>query len=590
MAEEQMIYKPRDMYEHSLKKQYHQAADEYFEALATKASTDKGGNKIHLKALAAAREAEAQAEKKAKKAKRLATFVLVIGILLAVAIIGIFLIILYVKKLKPAASNEAAALEKAHKKTMDALDVCYADLATLNALLDWNMPADVMEKATPIIDLDHVFSPQRLEYLVNHYGMTEDLGGMTSVLGVQSGNIQGNPFLLIKTRKCEIKDKEYQGTLTITWTETRSDGRGGTTTVTRSETLVATIEEPAPFHGEDTVLIFGNEAAPKLHFSRFPSGVSGKSEKDIDKFVKNKIKEFEKREKKAMKSGKQPNFTVLGNDEFEALFGAQDRDNEVQFRLLFTPLAQTNMVSLIKNPEPFGDDFVMCKDGMINSVASRHSQSFDYSANPDWFAGYDYEAMKKKFVDYCDAYIKGLFFDLAPLLSIPLYQMHQPHEYIYKDVLESNVTSYEQEAAANAINPTLFKPEKAGGCPLILKAVKSSKVGKGDQVTIKAIGYQETPRVTYVSKMGGDGRMHQVPVHWIQYDEVTKTDNIGVEETNASKRDYMSQLKGSLGKYLRSEGGSSFQKGIVALFLGGKNAWSPSEADGISSLFTKKEN
>ena len=232
----------------------------------------------------------------------------------------------------------------------------------------------------------------------------------------------------------------------------------------------------------------------------------------------------------------------------------------------------------------------MCKDGMINSVASRHSQSFDYSANPDWFAGYDYEAMKKKFVDYCDAYIKGLFFDLAPLLSIPLYQMHQPHEYIHKDVLESNVTSYEQEAAANALNPSLFKPEKAGGCPLILKAVKSSKVGKGDQVTIKAIGYQETPRVTYVSKMGGDGRMHQVPVHWIQYDEVTKTDNIGVEETNASKRDYMSQLKGSLGKYLRSEGGSSFQKGIVALFLGGKNAWSPSEADGISSLFTKKEN
>lgn len=39
--------------------------------------------------------------------------------------------------------------------------------------------------------------------------------------------------------------------------------------------------------------------------------------------------------------------TLLANDEFEVLFRALNRNNEVQFRLLFTPLAQQNMIDLL---------------------------------------------------------------------------------------------------------------------------------------------------------------------------------------------------------------------------------------------------
>lgn len=591
MAEE-VIYKPREMYEQSLKSQYHTAADQYFESLATKASTDKGANKLHVQAYERIKAEEALVEKKMKKAKRLATFVLVLGILFCLVLIGIPLLVLYFKKLKPKVSDANAALEEAKKKTQDALDTCYADIATLNSLLDWNMPCVVMEKATPIIDLDPVFLPARLEYLVNHYGMNSDLGDLTSVLGVHSGNIQGNPFLLVKTRKCEIRDKTYTGSIVITWTERRSDGKGGTVTVTRSQTLTAEIEEPAPFYNKETVLLYGNEVAPHLHFSRFPSGVSGKSEKDIEKIVRSKVKEFEKQEKKALKGkGNNANFTLMGNDEFDVLFGAKDRDHEVEFRLIMTPLAQTNLMDLIKKAEPYGDDFVMVKDGMINSVASKHSQSFDYSADPKWFQGYDYESMKKKFVTYCDDFIRGLFFDLAPLLSIPLYQVHKPHEYIFKDVYGTSLTSYEHETIANMMDSELFRPKDAAPeLPVILKAVKGSKVGQGDQVTVKAISYHETPRVTYVTKMGGDGRSHSVPVHWIEYTEVNSSNNIGVELTQATRNDYLSSVKGSLGKYLRSQNGSSFQRGIVGLFLGGNNSWSAGETNSIASLFPNKEN
>ena len=51
------------------------------------------------------------------------------------------------------------------------------------------------------------------------------------------------------------------------------------------------------------------------------------------------------------------NFTEMGNAKFDALFGAVDRNNEVEFRVLFTPLAQKNMLDLLTDKNHYGDDF-----------------------------------------------------------------------------------------------------------------------------------------------------------------------------------------------------------------------------------------
>ena len=72
------------------------------------------------------------------------------------------------------------------------------------------------------------------------------------------------------------------------------------------------------------------------------------------------------------------NYQRFGNDEFEVLFGGTNRNNELEYRLLFTPLAQKNLLSIIKNPIPYGDDFSFIKDKMINVIRSNHSQTFDY--------------------------------------------------------------------------------------------------------------------------------------------------------------------------------------------------------------------
>ena len=612
MADEQPLYHPRQLFDGMLKNQYHQNADIYFEELAGKANVDKNMNALHVKQYNAAMEEVEAARKKLGKAKAgkgwtiagmIIAFVamivcIVIGVLnssiwwmiligVALGILGGFFIFLLATSVKKAMAIAKQELAEKEAKAQKILGDCYADMANLNAMLDDNMAAEVMEKTTPIIDLDRSFSPERLCYLMERFGMNEETDPNTSVLGVVSGHIQGNPFILEKVFRHEVKDKVYEGSLTITWTTTHHDSKGNTYTETHTQTLHAETTHPAPFYWDETRLIYGSEAAPHLHFSRRPSGMSGKSDKDNEKFVRERVKELDKLEEKAVKAGR--TFTKLGNDEFEAFFGADDRDNEVEYRLLFTALAQRNILDLIKKPEPYGDDWIMVKDGMLTSVASKHSQTFDYQMPIDYFKDYDFVAAKKRFVAYCDDYIRGLFFDLAPIISIPMYQIHKPRDYIYGGQYRANMTSFEHEALINRMDARLFRPDKADeSLPLLLKEMNAKKIGDNDEVAVHVLSYKTTPRVDYVSKMGGDGRFHDVPVHWTQYDEVSCNRNVGLMDSKQSRPTFTNSSLENLKKYL-NDAGIHFERGLFSFFLGDEKAHlSSSVANNIQGVFNKK--
>ncbi len=594
MAEE-VLFKPRDLYNKELKDKYHQAALEAFDDLKVKSEVDTAANAIHVKEynLALERQKKKEGELSSSNTKKVVTAIfmalffvagallllftfltmapgnfnwimLLIGIVLVGA--GIGFIFLF-KKFSNESKKFNEELEKLKADTENKLRICYGDMMPLNALFDWNMPLVVMEKATPIIDLDPTFSPARLAYLVNKFGFPEAYEQKESTLGVISGNIQGNPFVLEKVFSCEMENKTYTGSIVITWTTYSRGSDGKSYSTTHTQTLTATSVHPAPSYADETRLVYGNEAAPDLSFTREPGGGDKMDEKTRRKVATKKAKELTKLAEKALKTGKS-GFTPMGNDEFDVFFGAVDRDNEVQFRLLFTPLAQQNMLDIITNPEPFGDDFYMVKNKMLTSVASIHSQSFDYSGDPANFAGYDFEEMKTRFVSYCDAFIKNLFFDLAPLLSIPLYQMHKTKEYIYEEGIYSNVSSYEQEVMANSLDQSYYRPKEADeSLPLLLKVVTSNKVGKSDEVKILATSFKTTPMVDYIQKMGGDGKLHSVPVHWIKYDKVTKVSPIVVTEINSTNIDYKQKLK-DLGQTLFGFGGAHFERGLLALMGG----------------------
>lgn len=603
------IYKPRDNFVNGLDKKYHLAAEQYFGKLTKDAGTNPAENEVHVKHY---NELSAQVKKiegKLGSAKGLKGFLIFLtvfffvaaAVCIAIGVLDIvqaqgslwfmFLIaagciglaVLWIVLIKTSMKNRIAALNKelseAKQKRDDMLSKCYADMASLNALFDWNMPAIVMERCTPIIDLDQYFSMGKYVYLRDKFGFNFDCDEDTSIVGVLSGNIHGNPFVLQKTFNNEFKPKKYEGELTITWTTTHSNGKGGTYTVTHTETLHAYAYHDAPHYSYLTKLIYGNEAAPDLSFSREPCGACGLNEKELQKFIDKKTKELQKRADKALKKGE--NFTKLGNDKFDALFNCTDRDNEVQFRLLFTPLAQVNFVSLIENPLPYGDDFSIYKRKKVNVVVSQHSQGFDYSADPELFVDYCYEASKARFIEYCDEFIKRLYFDLAPLMSIPMYQNHKSHEYIYDQDYGQNVPTAEHEVVANGMDKDCFMPDKADtSLPLVLKTRFLSRSGENDKVNVHSYSYETTPMTDYIPVRGRDGCIHNVPVHWTQYDRVDADNIFEVRNVGGTRSNYES-WKASNGKDVASH----YIRGLLGRVTNGGN--NDDLDKNISSIFKK---
>ena len=434
---------------------------------------------------------------------------------------------------------------KAEKAKQDA----YNEMKSLLHSYEWNMAASLFTKTTPLIQLDATFDVDKYQFLHDKFGYSAYKGKDMSTVYVQSGAILGNPFVFEKNYVQYMADHTYTGTLTITWTEYVTDSDGKRRSVTRTQVLTAHYTAPEPAYYYDTWLIYGNEAAPHLSFSRYPTKVNDMSDRQIDRYVSKFDKKLDKMVEKSVNKG-DGNFTRLHNEEFEALFNALDRDNNVEFNLLFTPLAQENMIKLLRddNNVAFGDDFIFKKRKVLNYIKSKHMQGSDsLDRDPETLFHFDWVVAKEMFVDYCDKYLKDVFFDLAPLISIPLYQQHKTTEYIYDEKFKfaHNVTQEEVESAANSHPISLFKHPATRSVGVILKGeYLSSKKGQEDVCEITAHSFKGTDRIEYVPTLGGDGRMHNVPVPWVEYSPISKTTPFIVSDTKKNKVEFESAFNG----------------------------------------------
>lgn len=451
----------------------------------------------------------------------------------------ILFIVLLTVKVNPKIKQLRGAKEKLDKIIADLTAEAWNQMAPLNALFTRGMSVYLFKKTVPIINLDKMFDSKRLDYLVNKFGLAEVHDVNRSTLYVQSGDIIGNPFFIANDLVHHLGTKTYYGELVIHYTTT-SYVNGRLVTNHHTQTLRASVTKPCPYYREEPYLVYGNEAAPDLIFTRQDSDAEHLNEKQIEKKVNKEVKKLNKMSEKSIKKG--GDFTVMGNSEFEVLFGATNRNDELQFRLLFTPLAQKQLLQLMKDKEvAFGDDFDFVKHKMINIVYPEHLGRIALDVAPEFFHGFNYDVICKNFLDYMNAYFKHIFFTFAPILAIPLYQQHKPHEYIYKDLYDSYVSFYEHEHIANAMNATEFK-HPLSATPNILKTsvVKSGEFC--DTIRVTAYGYQTFNRTDYIPVMGGDGRSHMVPVNWVEYLPVSQSTDVNVnvvgeekEETYAEK-------------------------------------------------------
>jgi TPR repeat protein len=87
-------------------------------------------------------------------------------------------------------------------------------------------------------------------------------------------------------------------------------------------------------------------------------------------------------------------------------------------------------------------------------------------------------------------------------------------------------TFWELEALANAFGELTFKHQSSVTENLL--EISSMSGGRTKFVTVSAFGYRGIPRVDYVPILGGDGKVHPVPVSWVEYLPVTRETQVAV--------------------------------------------------------------
>ena len=596
------LLEPAKLFKSTIKPMHRENAEEFFEQLVADSNLDVELNKLTNKKI---REKGKQIDnhskalKKKRALKGFSIFLTIVGFAAAIiliimaikagsgedntlkiiiacvsaviAIVFIFVAIKASKAIKKL-TQDVDALEKMRNSL---ITEAYGQMEELNNSFDWHIPAKLFTKTIPLIQLDPYFDETKYQMLHEKYDFNGNPEANISTVFVQSGSILGNPFLIEKNYIQEMRNVTYTGSITISWTTTYKDSEGHVHTQTHTEILTASVEKPAPYYYYDTMLVYGNDAAANLSFSRVPSNANKMNEKQLQKFIDSYDAKLDKMTQKSISKG--TNFQRLGNNEFEALFNALDRNNNIEFRLLFTPLAQKNMVNLITSKEPYGDDFYFVKRKNLNYIKSIHSQNTDFTGDPEIFSNYyDYEASKKFFLDYNDAYMQSLYYDLAPIMSIPLYQQHAAQEYIYKGTLTRNITEMETEVMANSFDPLDFKPADAV-TDVILKTELVSKQNEADVNRVYAHSFRSIRHVDYFSKLGGDGSMHDIPVEWIEYIPVTKTSTIVVQNPQATRKEYRNNTNNETFKQFLSRFTSNndmiYKKGFIS-FLGLDNVGS----------------
>lgn len=539
------IYDPLTEYTNVFSGRFKEVAERTFAALAKEACVDVEANRLTCQQLYATEDSIDSVSGRISQWRWLCAllWVAIIGtavlcisagltlepleIAIAGAVVIVALVALFAKvfpTLKTLKGERDSLTATANTLRQEAWD----QMAPLNRLYDWDVLTRMMSETVPRLEFDPYFTTQRLADLQATYGWDGTFNDDRSVIYSHSGLINGNPFVICRTRKMEMGTKTYTGSKTIYWTTRERGSDGKYHTVHHSQTLTASVTAPYPEYYEKTRLIYGNTAAPDLIFYRRQSGLASEEGSLSYKLKKRKLR-------KKARDLKNSDFAMMTNEDFEVAFNTSNRNNNQQFALLFTPLAQESMLKLLKDTTAgYGDDFDFGKEKMINTIIPSHMQEINLDMNPEQYRHYDFEKAKEEFYEINARYFRAIYFALAPLLCVPMYQQIRSQQDIYGRDMERHSSFWEHEALANFWGQDRFKhPSCVTDC--ILKTEQSQRLGDDSTITVYAYGYRSEQRVEYVSRWGGDGKLHRVPVYWDEYLPVTGQGQIQMREDNDFK-------------------------------------------------------
>jgi hypothetical protein len=280
-----------------------------------------------------------------------------------------------------------------------------------------------------------------------------------------------------------------------------------------------------------------------------------------------------KNEKKAEKYfEKNKEMEPMDNPEFDKLFPCK-RNNETQFRTLFSPLAQEEMIKLMKTK----NDYEFKKHKSLNIISSPSFESINMNYNFDrYLPMYDYETIKDDFYSFNQDFFSNIYFMFAPILVIPLYQQYEYHQPPFEKKMVQLMSYMETESAVNgSFNPLAFAHPNSKTQNIL----KTKRVFQNTQYEINqviAYGYNTRTRVVVKTVMDPRAGPTAVPITIIDYLPVQQSKYVVNSYVPKTNRDV--SLNASVAdnnpwlKYFKSLGASAFAKvgNVSSMLLSGQ--------------------
>lgn len=218
------IYDPLDEYVNTFQPRFEQVAKNTFAQLAKEAQVDVDANRQTCRLLY-------DAEKSLGAVKsRIGWTTFLCVILWCCAAIGIFAIckdygtmspaiatavllsvlaavILLLSVIHPRLKRLKAERGDLKQTIAQHKDEAWEQMAPLNRLYDWDVLTRMMTETVPRLEFDPYFTEQRLADMRQVYGWDDTFNAVRSVVYSHSGLINGNPFVLCRTRKMEMAQR-----------------------------------------------------------------------------------------------------------------------------------------------------------------------------------------------------------------------------------------------------------------------------------------------------------------------------------------------------------------------------------------------
>lgn len=516
-----VIYNPLEEFDSKYRQLHLENTKKFLEDLVQKSGVDIEQNRKTVSQYNECKENLAKLKKKRNWLRFLRVLMCLTLILIPVVI----------AKMTPVIRALKAQLDEADQKADQLLAEAGRQMQPLNSLFTERDALNIIEATIPLISFDTCFTVKQEEDMKQNYDFCAYDTNEQSTIDVLAGNYNENPFLFENKVLHRMGTETYHGYKTIYWTETYYED-GKLRTRTRSQTLHAMVTKPKPFYNTQVVLNYCAQGGPDLSFSRDASHLDQKSDKQIEKMVKKGEKKLNKKNEKAISQNS--DFMSMSNTDFEVMFDALDRNNEVQFRTLFTPLAQTNMVDLIRSKSGYGDDFHFIKTKRTNRIITGHSQGRPINLLPNNYISYAYDVIHQSFMSKNLEFFKAVYFDFAPLLAIPVYQERPVHSLKPIPDYSQKYSLKECEVLANCVDRSYVVHPNTKTQAIL----KSSYVGSEndvDQTCITAYSYDIEQRVDNIPVLGGDGHMHLVPVFWDEYLPLVASNNFFITSDEIAK-------------------------------------------------------